>query len=579
MNIKTSEEMQADIESLQGAVASLSNNLKEYNDRLSILEKQSNIFQKEAMPVQYIPTPRVETVFAPTPIAQEERESTFDVFKWMAIDWPVKVGAFLLLLGVGWFVSYAFMNNWIGPVGRIALGVLLGIGIIGLGQWRFRTSTDQGSIFVGLGAVSILVTLFAARVVYDFFTPFTALLMMGVVVAYIAYTSVVYRNMSLSFMSLIAGSIVPFLIVSGEASFVSLFAYLFVLSLGMVWVVSKTGTKELLFALMSILFLYSMPYTLGGVFVDTLPAFIFALAFATMFFVLSFATMMKNGRIDAQDLLLSGFNSVSLILWIGVSVGEDWKSFVALCISLALSLAAYVLAQSMPQNQSLSLMRFASAVVFLVAATVFEFSGAVLTIAFAIEAGVLFLIATQVTDDVAVVKKISWLIWVPVYMSGANILRYALSRDVFTQDFFVLLVMTIVLLMMGMVTKSFASSQGQINESLSLHSLSGIFLIGSGIYLSILIWYVLHIGLSVSSIATFIALVIYTISGLVLYIQGKSRNEKQIVFVGGALLMWVIARLLLVDIWQMSIMGRIVTFFIVGALFMSTAFIGKNKSN
>lgn len=39
----------------------------------------------------------------------------------------------LLLIGFGWLTTYAFLNNWIGPMGRIALGIIAGSLFILLG--------------------------------------------------------------------------------------------------------------------------------------------------------------------------------------------------------------------------------------------------------------------------------------------------------------------------------------------------------------------------------------------------------------------------------------------------------------
>ena len=40
------------------------------------------------------------------------------LWKWLSTDWPMKLGAFLILLAFAWLTSYAFVNNWIGPMGR-----------------------------------------------------------------------------------------------------------------------------------------------------------------------------------------------------------------------------------------------------------------------------------------------------------------------------------------------------------------------------------------------------------------------------------------------------------------------------
>src|SRR2546423_1136580 len=44
--------------------------------------------------------------------------------------WLNRIGIIAILTGVSYFIKYAFDNGWIGPAGRIALGLLAGIGLI-----------------------------------------------------------------------------------------------------------------------------------------------------------------------------------------------------------------------------------------------------------------------------------------------------------------------------------------------------------------------------------------------------------------------------------------------------------------
>ena len=48
-----------------------------------------------------------------------EDDFVTNFFSWLAKDWPMKVGAFLVISAIGWFVSYAFRNDWISPEGRV----------------------------------------------------------------------------------------------------------------------------------------------------------------------------------------------------------------------------------------------------------------------------------------------------------------------------------------------------------------------------------------------------------------------------------------------------------------------------
>jgi uncharacterized membrane protein len=63
--------------------------------------------------------------------------------------------------------------------------------------------------------------------------------------------------------------------------------------------------------------------------------------------------------------------------------------------------------------------------------------------------------------------------------------------------------------------------------------------------------------------------------GLSFFIVGKSTDNRFWQICGGVVLGGVVLRLLLIDVWQMDLVGRIITFFVVGTLLLSTAFIKK----
>jgi uncharacterized membrane protein len=99
--------------------------------------------------------------------------------------------------------------------------------------------------------------------------------------------------------------------------------------------------------------------------------------------------------------------------------------------------------------------------------------------------------------------------------------------------------------------------------------------IALGIYLVSLVWLISHALFGESDTAVSVALFVYTVSGLALYMVGRDQARKDIRIAGITLLMGVVARLLLVDVWDMSILGRTVTFLGVGLLFIITALVEK----
>ena len=84
-------------------------------------------------------------------------------------------------------------------------------------------------------------------------------------------------------------------------------------------------------------------------------------------------------------------------------------------------------------------------------------------------------------------------------------------------------------------------------------------------------------GLESLNVAVAISLVIYTLIGLACYFYGLNNEQKAVKIYGGMMVGFVVARLLFVSIWEMSIAGKFTTFFIIGTLLISTAFISKRK--
>src|SRR5712691_10915102 len=71
------------------------------------------------------PTTGAPTVHAPAPAPDVEPEPAGAGPSWSQLEtrfggtWLNRVGALVLVLGIGFFLKYAFENSWIGPPGRV----------------------------------------------------------------------------------------------------------------------------------------------------------------------------------------------------------------------------------------------------------------------------------------------------------------------------------------------------------------------------------------------------------------------------------------------------------------------------
>lgn len=493
--------------------------------------------------------------------------------QWVRQDWLLKLGALLLLIGFGWLTTYAFMNNWIGPMGRIALGIGAGALILVLGFWRIQKYLHQGGVFLVLGSTVILLTIFAARTVYGFFTPTTALAMMFLSTAFVGLASVKYRSRALALGSLILASVAPLLTHSPDPNLVGLFAYLFVVTLGTLWIAVIIQRRELTIAALIMIALYSVPVLFTRP-IDLPTLLLFAYAFSALFYVTNTAGLLKLEKKQMlPDLITAAGNGIFLIIWISVAAQEEWRSLILAAWMVIFVVGAFSIFKMTRKREPLYVYAGVG-IALLAAATAAELNGATLTIALTVESGLVALLAYALLRDLKIALRTSLLLIGPVLLSIDSLTSSAWATGYLHEDFFVLLVLGGVLLGLGIFF--WIQTKAMKSDGTDTAFLDGLLAIVGSLYFYALLWLSLHAVL-IEDTAVMIALAVYTVIGLVTHVYGKTNEQQGFKVYGGVLLGGVVARLLLIDVWSMELSGRIITFFLVGALLISTAFVGRKK--
>ncbi len=507
-----------------------------------------------------VPTP------APTlPTTSSEPLFIERAVEWLKRDTLLKTGAFFLLLGFGWLVTYAFMNNWIGPVGRIALGIIAGLGILSFGFLRISRFPDQGSVFLGLGAATLMLTTYAARFQYGFLTPFAALVFIYLVSLFVSYASYHYRVRSLAFMGLFIGAICPFLTNSRD-DHVGLLAYLLVLVLGTLWLATATAWRELTTVAIAIVALHSLPFlTLPPWDMETLT--IFSFIFAAVFFIANILNIIKSQNSHTTSEMGTAFiNATLLLFWILQGVAPEWQGLIIAAWMIVFSGGSFIIYR-LSGLKMVFYLYAAISIAYLAAATAAELDGAVLTIAFTVEAIVIALVAYRLTGRLALSEQLSLLLILPLILSLESIADRAWRTMIPLDHFSTLLFISLSLAALGL--RFLSLSPDTINKV----ALGRIWVYIGTAYFYILLWLTFHAVIKPHDTATMLSLVIYTVIGLGTYIVGKRDGRKGLKLYGVALLVFVIFHLLAIDVWQMNLVGRIITFFTVGILLMSTTFV------
>lgn len=495
--------------------------------------------------------------------------------EWLKEEWLLKLGSLLLLIGFGWLTTYAFLNNWIGPTGRIMLGILAGTIFIILGWWRIRKFIHQGGVFLVLGSTTILLAVFAARAAYQFFTPISAMGIMFLSTLFVAIASVKYNNRTLALASLILAGSAP-LLTGAPANYIELFSYLFVVTLGAISISVITGRRELTTAALVMVALYSLPHLFSFVSSDKGTLILFAYAFTTLFFITNTAGILKakGGQISA-DLVTAAGNGLFLLAWIVFAAQEELKSLLMSGWAVAFIIGAFLIFK-ITQRREPFYAYAGVAIAMLATATAAELSGPALVIAYTIECGVVILISHLLLKNIKIVSRMSLLLIGPVILSLQSMASGAWRSGVIHDDFFVLFILGFMLLALG----SFFLFRDEEGPEQSVKNVGKTMLFGASVYIYILLWLSLHAAeILDNDLATMISLLVYTLVGIITYFHGLRSDKKDLKVYGGILLGFVVARLLLVDVWAMEIAGRIITFFIIGVLLISTAFISRRKKS
>ncbi len=147
--------------------------------------------------------------------------------------WVLMAGVITVIFAVGFFLKYAYENQWIGPWGRVAIAGLGGLIALAIGEVTRRRGYDIVAKGVtALGFAILYATVFAAHRWYGLIGSAPAyVLAIGVTVAAMGY-AVVLDEVIAALLSLAGGYLTPVILSTGKNLPNLLFGYVLILSIG-----------------------------------------------------------------------------------------------------------------------------------------------------------------------------------------------------------------------------------------------------------------------------------------------------------------------------------------------------------
>lgn len=189
------------------------------------------------------PEPAPAAAPAPLPPPREGFEQR------LAQRWLVWLGGVALALGGAFVVKAAVDQGWFGPVVRLLLALLLGAGLIGLGE-RLRRGGTQGyapAALAAAGACTLFAALWAGHALYGLLPSGLAFLLLAAVAA-LAVLLAWSHGPFLAALGIGGAFVVPVLIDSPDPSPWALYAYLLLPTAGGLAVLRHRGWAWLAWA-------------------------------------------------------------------------------------------------------------------------------------------------------------------------------------------------------------------------------------------------------------------------------------------------------------------------------------------
>lgn len=171
-----------------------------------------------------------------TPAAVNEpapRPQRGDLEQQIGSRWLLYAGIAAVVLGMSYFVKFAFDNGWISEPLRVMGGVVIGLGLVA-GGMRFWSHglAPFGQALAGGGVVVLYVSIYAALHFYRLLEPAPAFGLMVVVTAGAAWLADRQRSPPMAALALLGGFATPLLVGGERGVQVVLFTYIAILISG-----------------------------------------------------------------------------------------------------------------------------------------------------------------------------------------------------------------------------------------------------------------------------------------------------------------------------------------------------------
>lgn len=385
----------------------------------------ANEFIAELQPKEVLDTPKPASV---TPVEPEVSLGFFernpDLEKFIGENLISKIGIAILVLAIGFFVKYAIDNNWIGPVGRVAIGILCGGILVGIAHKLQASYKAFSSVLVGGGLAIFYFTITLGYHQFHLFSQTLAFIIMIVITAFAVVLALLYNRQELAIIALVGGFASPFMVSNGSGNYQTLFTYLIVLNAGLLIIAYNKAWRLLnfiAFAFTIVLF-GSWLLTLDEAVAKT--TYAGGLVFATIFYLMFFAINVAYNIKENKKFIVSDFGillaNTSLYFATGLyclnsMLADEYRGVFTISLGVFNLVASYVLFKNKKVDTNILYLLIGLTLTFVSLTAPIQLHGNFITLFWASEAVLLLWLYQR--SRISIIELSSNIVWIAMLVS------------------------------------------------------------------------------------------------------------------------------------------------------------------
>ena len=289
-------------------------------------------------------------------------------------NWLARIGVFALLIGIAFFLKYAFDKNWISPAIRVLMGGVFGLLLLGGGHlWRKKYPV-MTQVLTGGGVGVMFLSVFAAFSVYNLIPFLVAVILLLVVSAVSVFFALRYNSMGLAILGVIGAFLAPLLLgISGKGginSGVAIPIYLIIVDIGVLYISTLRNWRWFtVLSFLATVLIFQITY---GRFHSSVGVAVEETFLTVLFLIFVGTTVMFNViRRKAAKEFDFGLMVLNAAYYFGVSYYimwgslHEWMGLFSLIIALFYGGLFYLIRKRGKENEALSLFSLGIALIFL----------------------------------------------------------------------------------------------------------------------------------------------------------------------------------------------------------------------